>query len=99
QLDVGPPLQEGRGKPGRNDRIVRLLGEFAPARDRSGIPRQEEAEEILLLLGAALDVDDGLGCVVDELLGLTDIQQRDRSLALLQPDELQRLLPRGERAL
>src|SRR5438105_3406927 len=96
QLDVGPPLQESRRKPRRDDGIVRLLGQFPPARDRSGIPGEQDADEVLLLLAAALDVDDGLRGIVDELLGLADIQEGDRPLALLQLDELEGLLPRGE---
>src|SRR3989442_13269571 len=87
------------GKHLRVEGSGRWLRHFHHEWDRSWIAVEQYADEILLLLGAALDIDDGLRGIVDELLGLADVQKRDGALALLQLGELERLLPRGERAL
>src|SRR5579862_1941364 len=77
---------------------MRLLIQRQAARDRAGIVAEQHADEVLLLLDQPLERDNLTRRAVYQLLGLTDIHERRRATALADLRELQRLLPRIERA-
>src|SRR5581483_4047694 len=96
-LDVGPPRDQRRRQPCRQFRRVRLLDERQAARDRCGIAAGEEADEVLLLRDLALERRDFCGRAVDELLGLTHVDEGGGAALLANLRQPQRLLTRRER--
>ena len=53
---------------------MRLLGEWEAARNRARVVSQQGANEILLLLNAALEIGNFFACCVHELFSLANVQ-------------------------
>jgi len=72
--DVGAPFQQRRGHTRWYVWQLRLIDERSTARHGAGIVAEQNADRVLLLLGLALEIDDGGGGVEDELLGLPNVE-------------------------
>ena len=72
---------------------MRLIGQLPAARDRTRVLSQQNADEVLLLLDAGLEIRDRRSGAIDELFRLADVEQRGRSARL---EELCRMLSARE---
>jgi hypothetical protein len=77
---------------------MRLLGQFQSSRDVSRIPTQKNAKSVFPLRDLPFKVGNFGGGCVNQLFGLTYIQQRAEPVLLQSVRQLQRLVSGVERS-
>ena len=96
--DIRPSFQQPRRQSGRHLRRHPLRVEHGGPRDRPWITSEQDAETILGLRDPTLDVGDRRRGGRELLLRAMHIELRGQAILVAPPYELERRLPRGERA-
>ncbi|MCG3163404.1 MAG: hypothetical protein JMDDDDMK_04810 [Acidobacteria bacterium] len=99
RADVGAPFKQRRRQSRRHGGRLFLLRQRTTARRLARVSAQQQADLVLSLLDQPLDVGDGLGRAINQLLGLAHIQHRGDAASLAHADQAQRFLTGRERPL